>query len=225
MFKFENGKQAETPSEFRDLQNEALVREYVVIVDRSGSMKKKDGVFGTRWKSAQKAVTKIIDAIFKHDTDGRVPVYLFDDQVDFLGECTDSSHVKGVFESYEPRGTTDLARCLKVAMEKYSGTRRADYSSVPGTTFIVLLDGGADDEEAVRDVIRHYANPDNGYIRTHTDIAISFLQVGNDPGATSFLQGLDDDITGLPDIVDTKKASFLDTKNGVERLLLDAIFD
>jgi len=105
---------AETKSETKALSKEALVRQYVIIVDRSGSMDSPDG-FGTRWKSARKAVEKLVDAVFEYDTDGRVPLYLFDDQVEFVGECTSSSQVKGVFESYEPRGTTDLAKCLDVA--------------------------------------------------------------------------------------------------------------
>ena len=216
---------AETPSELKDLQKEALVRQYVILIDRSGSMKLPDGFMKTRWDSARKVVTKIIDSVFEYDTDGRVPVYLFDDQVEFLGECTNSSHVKGVFESYGPRGTTDLAQCLDVAMKTHSGNRRPDYSVVPGTTYVVVLDGTTDNNSAVKDIIRHYADPASGYIENHTQIGISFVQVGSDPGATSFLKDLDDGIEGVPDIVDTKSDSFVMKKGGPDKLLFDAIFD
>ena len=216
---------AETPSELKSLQKEALVRQYVLLVDMSGSMKLPDGIMKTRWDSARKVVTKIIDTVFEYDTDGRVPVYLFDDQVEFLGECTNSSHVKGVFESHKPRGTTDLAQCLDIAMKTYSGKNRPDYSIVPGTTYIVVLDGNTDDNEAVKNIIRHYADPASGYIENHTQIGISFVQIGSDPGATRFLQDLDDGIEGVPDIVDTKKDSFVMKKGGTDKLLFDAIFD
>ena len=194
-------------------------------MNRSGSMATPDGFGKTRWDSAQKAVTKIIDAVFKYDTDKRVPLYLFDDQVEFMGECTNSSQIKGVFESHAPRGTTDLAKCLNEAMEKYCGKRRIDASIVPGTTFIVLLDGGADDEEAVKKTLHKFADPANGYIENHCDLAISFLQLGKDPGATKFLQDLDDGSPEYPDVVDTKLVDFIYQKGGVDKLLMDAIFD
>jgi hypothetical protein len=184
-----------------------------------------DGMFGNRWKSAQKAVTKIIDAVFKYDTDGRVPLYLFDDQVEFMGECTNASQIKGVFESHGPRGTTDLAKCLNEAMEKYAGKRRADFKTIPGTTFIVLLDGGADDEEAVKKTLHKFADPANGYIENHTQIGAAFIQIGDNPGATKFLQDLDDGSPGYPDICDTSKDEELFKTGGVEKMLRGAIFD
>lgn len=214
---------AETPSELKVLTTEALVRNYTLIVDRSGSMDSPDGRFASRWSSAQKAVTKLVEAIFRYDVDKSVPLYLFDDQVEFIGECTDASQIKGVFESYRPRGTTDLAKCLDVAMEKYSG-KRANVEHVPGSTFIVILDGGADDPEAVKRVIRKYADPANGYVKNHCDIAISFVQLGEDPSATAFLKDLDDNMKPL-DIVDHKFDDDLYKPGGVDKVLMDAIFD
>ena len=217
--------QAETPSETKELQKEALVRKYSILIDRSGSMGSPDGFGKTRWDSARKAVEKIVDAVFEYDDDGRVPLYLFDDQVEFVGECTSSSQVKGVFESYQPRGTTDLAKCLDLAMKTYLPKNRVDKEFLPGSTFIVILDGTCDDKDAVKTVIRHYADPASGYIKSHTDAAISFLQVGDDSGATAFLQELDDGSPEYPDIIDTKKDSFISQKDGPKKLLYDAIFD
>lgn len=184
-----------------------------------------DGMHGTRWKSAQMAVTKIVDAVFKFDTDGRIPLYLFDDQVEFMGECTNSSQIKGVFESHGPRGTTDLAKCLNEAMDKYAGKRRSDFATVPGTTFIIILDGGADDEEAVKTVLHRFADPANGYIDNHTNLGLSFIQIGDSPGATRFLKELDDGSPEYPDIVDTVVDDTLFKAGGVEKMLRGAIFD
>ena len=216
---------AETRSEVKELQTEALVRQYVIVVDMSGSMNTPDGFGKTRWDSARKAVEKIVDGVFKYDTDGRVPLYLFDDQVEFVGECTNSSQVKGVFESYQPRGTTDLAKCLDVALKTYSGKNRPDYSVVPGTSYLVLLDGSTDNNEAVKTVLHHYADPASGYIENHTQIAISFIQLGDNEGATRFLRELDEGSPGYPDICDTLKDEALFKKGGVEKAFYNAIFD
>lgn len=216
---------AESPSELKDLTNEALVRSYAILIDRSGSMSSPDGMFGTRWNSAQKAVTEIVDTVFKYDTDGRVPLYLFDDQVEFVGECTDSSQVKGVFESYQPRGTTDLAKCLDVAMKKYAGKHRQNCSTVPGSTFIIILDGSTDDNDAVKTVLNHYADPANGHIENHTDVGISLIQIGDDDEATRFLKELDDGSPEYPDICDTLFDNELFKSGGVEKMLRDAVFD
>jgi hypothetical protein len=41
-------------------------------------------------------------------------------------------------------------RVLKEALGKYAGKKRPNYQVVPGTTLLILLDGGADDEGAVQ---------------------------------------------------------------------------
>ena len=215
---------AESPSEKRDLEKEALARQYVLIIDRSGSMSWPDGTT-TRWESARKAVEKLVEAAFTYDTDHMVPVYLFDDKVEFVGECTSSSQVVDVFKNYQPRGTTDLAQCLEVAMEEYAGRKRPNYEVCPGTTFIVVLDGCADDKDAVKRVLRKFSDPASGYVANHTQLAVSFLQIADDSGATAFLKELDCGFAGSPDIVDTKKDDILSVPGGVDKLLYDAIFD
>ncbi|CAM9902186.1 unnamed protein product [Pylaiella littoralis] len=216
---------AESPSELAGLKTEALARAYTIIVDRSGSMDSPDGFGKTRWDSARKAVEKLVDTVFRYDTDGSVPLYLFDDQVEFVGECTSSSQVKGVFESYSPRGTTKLAECLEVAMKKYLPKNRDNSEVVPGSTFLILLDGSTDDNDAVKKVLHYYADPANGFIKSHTDVALSFIQIGDNGPATKFLEELDEGSPEYPDVVDTKKDNVLFEKGGVERILHDAIFD
>lgn len=214
---------AETPAETRELKKEALARQYVLIIDRSGSMAARDGL-GTRWDSAASAVAKIIETVFKYDVDHSVPLYLFDHDVEFVGECTNVGQVSQVFSEYKPRGTTDLAKVLDVAMEEYAGRKRPNYALIPGVTFIVLLDGGADDEAAVRRVIQKFATPANGFIANHTQLAVSFVQIGDDSGATRFLKDLDDNLPPI-DVIDTKKDDIIFTPGGIDRLLHDAIFD
>ncbi|KAG5186320.1 hypothetical protein JKP88DRAFT_156846 [Tribonema minus] len=213
---------AETPRELKDLQKEALARQYVIIVDRSGSMGAADGR-GTHWDSARDAVTRMIDTVLNYDIDHTVPVYIFDNECVFIGEVTKASQVKQIFTEFKPRGTTDLNNVLVEALETYAGTKRPNYELVPGTTFIVLLDGGADDEDAVMKTVCRFADPRNGYVANHTQIAISLCQIGDDPSATRFLKRLDDEIE--PDICDTQKDDILSETGGLDRLLYSAIFD
>lgn len=217
------GEMAESVKELTDLQKEALCRQYVIIVDRSYSMTTHDEG-GDRWGAARKAVENMVDVIYHYDVDHSVPFYLFDNEVVFVGELTDSSQVSGVFKDFSPRGSTGLGAALEEALGKYAGSHRPNYSVVPGTTFIVLLDGGADDKDHVKDVIRKYINPENGYVENHTQIAISFVQVGDDSGATHFLQDLDDNMKPL-DVIDTKKDDIIYEDGGIHRILHDAIFD
>ena len=219
------GGMAENAQELRELTAEALARQYVFIIDRSGSMMSLDGNSGkTRWDSAQSAIEKMVETVFRFDIDHTIPLYVFDYETVFVGELTSSTQVRQVFKDYKPRrGTTNLDGALKEALGCYAGTKRPNYTLVPGTTFIVLLDGGADSESAVFETLRFYADPRNGYIANHTQIAISFLQIGDDPSATNFLQALDDNIE--PDICDTKKDDILNEPGGLDRLLYDAIFD
>lgn len=215
---------AETPSEKCELEKEALARQYCLVCDMSGSMSWPDGST-TRWESARKAVEKLVEVMFKFDTDGSVPLYLFDDKVEFVGECVNSGQVVEVFDKYKPRGTTDLAQCLDAVVEKYVGKNRTNFALVPGTTIVVILDGSTDSNEAVKNLIRKVADPANGYIENHSNVGFSFIQIGDDPGATAFLKELDDGLVGRPDVCDTKKDNELFAPGGVERVLRDAIFD
>ena len=217
-------KMAETKEEECVLKKEALVRQYVLLIDRSGSMSWPDRGRGSRWMSAQKATEALVPVLFKHDVDKSIPIYLFDSDVTFVGECTDVSQVQAIFNEYQPGSTTNLAQALDTAMQTYLGSKRANYELVPGTTFIVFLDGGADDKNAVIQTLQKYADPANGYIANHTQAAVSFIQIADDHSATEFLQSLDD-LKPL-DIVDTKKDDLLFTgPQGIEQLLHDAVFD
>lgn len=218
-------KMAENSQEKDVLIKEALTRQYVVCVDRSGSMSFPDKNGRTRWMSAKMAVEALIPVIFKHDADGSVPLYLFGSFTEFVGECTNPQQIAEVFDNYQPGGTTNLSECLEKAMGTYLGSKRANYEVVPGTTFIVLLDGGADDPERVKGIVKKYADPANGYIANHTQAAISFVQIADDPGATKFLQSLDDMNPPETDICDTKRDDIIYEKDGIEKLLRDAIMD
>ena len=215
---------AESLEEKKSLEKEALARSYVFCIDRSGSMMTPDGA-GTRWDSAQRAVEQLVGKVLEFDLDGSVPLYLFDYETEFVGDCVSPSQVLSVFKDLPPRrGTTNLAPCLDTVLGKYAGKNKENYENVPGLTVVVLLDGETDSNQAVKDVMRKYADPANGFCASHVEISIAFVQLGDDPGATAFLKELDEGVAGLPDICSTCKDEKLFAPGGVEKCLYDAIF-
>ncbi|ACH46899.1 putative von Willebrand factor [Feldmannia species virus] len=215
---------AESAAETKMLEKEALVRQFVLLIDRSGSMGWPDGDDKTRWERAKEVTKALVPSLFKYDVDKSIPLFLFDSEVSFVGECTNASQIETVFTEYQPGTTTNLSGALEQAMEMYLGSKRVNYEVVPGTTFIVLLDGGADNPDEVVQVLQKYADPANGYISNHTQAAVSFVQIADDISATMFLRSLDE-LKPL-DIVDTKKDDFIfSTDGGVDKLLHDAVFD
>ncbi|MDD9951282.1 MAG: hypothetical protein OXT67_06915, partial [Zetaproteobacteria bacterium] len=175
-----------------ELQTEALTRQYVLLIDKSGSMTIPDpdgGRYGNRWGAAELATQKIIHTAFKFDMDNKVPTYLFGHKVDEIGEISDPQHVMSLFSEYRPDGcSTNLAAALDMAMATHLGAARNNYGVVPGTTFIILTDGRPNSESAVEAVVQKYANPANGYVKDDQELALLFIQLGDDKGASDFLQ-------------------------------------
>ena len=169
---------------------EHLARDYVLVIDRSGSM----SVHG-RWKEAEQAVQKLAPYICKFDPDG-VDIFLFDHQFQKFGGVKSAEEVKGIFSSTGPRGSTDLAQVLNACFEDhFAGDRGA-------TSILVVTDGSPDSRKDVEDVIVRAANS----IAEDEELSVSFLQIGDDGGAAQFLAKLDDDLEGHGakfDIVDT----------------------
>lgn len=211
-----------------ELKKEALARQYVLLIDNSGSMGSADPDGGTRWKAAENVTKQLIDAMFKYDMDHKVPVFLFGHEIVNVGEVSKPEHVMAIFKDHGPTGaSTDLASALDASLKLHLGASRNNYEVVPGTTIVVITDGAPNSQSAVLETLRRYADPKNGLIKNDEELAISFIQVGDDSGAKSFLDGLDGGFMfdgRKLDICDTKKDDDV-RKLGAEKILADAIFD
>eukprot|EP00994_Dinema_validum_P008013 NODE_699_length_1414_cov_208.271062_g518_i0.p1 GENE.NODE_699_length_1414_cov_208.271062_g518_i0~~NODE_699_length_1414_cov_208.271062_g518_i0.p1 ORF type:complete len:402 (+),score=134.60 NODE_699_length_1414_cov_208.271062_g518_i0:79-1206(+) len=175
---------------FAHLQEQS-VRDYVVLVDRSVSMR-----FMGKWEQARQAVEYLAPYVCKCDPDG-ITLYLFDHKFQKWDNVTSASVVSEAFTTCPPRGSTNLADVLQAAFDDhFEGTRRA-------TTILVVTDGEPDSREPVKEAIVNAANKSS----SASDLRISFIQIGNDAKATAFLKELDDDleVEGVckHDIVDT----------------------
>lgn len=176
-------------------------RDYTVIIDKSGSMSTPDQRGSrTRWQECQEATLALARKCEEFDPDG-ITVYLFSGKFWRYDNVT-SAKVAQVFQENEPSGRTDLAGVLKDALNNYFKRKAAGETKSNGETFLVITDGEPDDRKAVmREIVEASRK-----IARDEELAISFVQVGNDPQARRFLKVLDDELESAGaqfDIVDT----------------------
>jgi len=187
---------------FQHLSTKDLIRDYVLIIDKSGSMA------GSRWKEARDAVKQIAPKVVEADPDG-VTLYFFSDGKPAKYENVQTSQqVNDCFERVKPGGSTDLAGVLQAAFDEHFASSRVKAGYPPGhapTTILCITDGEPNDKESVIKVIIKAANR----IREDPELSVSFIQIGTDKDATKFLQKLDDGLEKKGakfDIVDTLTA-------------------
>lgn len=167
-----------------------LQRDYVLLIDRSGSMST-----GRRWRDACNAVKTLAPYVCKFDPDG-INLFFFDHEVLRFENITNPSAVEALFEKHKPRGSTNLAKALHLAFEDHFAGKRG------ATTILVVTDGAPDSKNEVRRILTRAANS----VEEIDELSVSFIQIGDESGATKFLEELDDELVGQGakiDIVDT----------------------
>jgi hypothetical protein len=163
-------------------------RDYTIIVDKSGSMATKDQPGSrSRWVTARESTEAFARKCEELDPDG-LTLYVFASKFRRYDNVT-ADRVGTVFVENEPCGGTDLAGVLDDAFTRYF-ERKAAGQSRP-ETILVVTDGAPDDEKAVMRAVIKAAKR----VTTGDELAVSFIQVGNDPAARRFLKILDDEMT------------------------------
>lgn len=202
-------------------------RDYVIIIDRSASMKTPDQKGGmTRWK----AVEEVIKAIYwelneKYDPDG-VTIYLFANSFKKIPDIQNEQKIMKIFEEFGPvLGGTNLDEVLQDAINIYF-QRKSDKEKLKknGQIILVFTDGEPNDENAVISVIIEATQK----LKSREELGISFIRVGEDKGAIEFLEKIDDGLIPLGaihDICDTKSLTQVQNMEDLSELLLDAIRD
>jgi len=195
-------------------------RDYTLILDKSGSMSTKDQPGGrSRWAAARESAQALAAKCAELDPDG-LTLYVFGSRFKRYDNVT-AERVVQVFTENEPSGGTDLAGVLGHAFASYF-ERRAKGKARP-ETIVVVTDGEPDDARAViRTIIAASRN-----VTKDEELAVSLVQVGNDPQARRFLKLLDDELVsaGAPfDICDTVTLDEVE-ELGLTEVLLNAIHD
>jgi hypothetical protein len=195
-------------------------RDYTLIIDKSGSMAQKDQPGGrSRWACAEESTAAFAAKCEELDPDG-LTLYLFAGRFRRYDNVT-ASRVALVFRENEPCGSTDLAGVLRHAFEAHFA-RKAKGSARP-ETLLVVTDGEPDDQGAVLRVLIEATHR----IDRDEELAVSFIQIGNDVKARCFLEVIDDDLVkggARFDICDTVTLDEAETI-GLTEVLLRAIND
>ena len=177
-------------------------RDYTLILDKSGSMSISDQPDGmTRWQAAQESTLALARKCEQLDPDG-ITVYTFSTRFKRYDNVT-TSKVEQIFLENDPMGTTNLAAVLRDATAQFLKRKAAgELGDKVGETILVITDGEPDSQ---RDVIQVILDVSQKLDRDE-ELAISFIQVGQDASATKFLKALDDqleDVGAKFDICDT----------------------
>jgi hypothetical protein len=174
--------------------------DYTLILDKSGSMSTPDQGGKSRWEVAQESTVALARKCEQFDPDG-ITVYMFSSRFKRYDNVT-SAKVEQIFLENDPVGTTNLAAVLMDATNSYFHRRAARQTKPAGETILVVTDGAPDEPKAVMEAIINATRQ----MERDAELAISFIQVGSDPGATKFLKALDDQLQGVGakfDICDT----------------------
>ncbi|MFO0563541.1 MAG: VWA domain-containing protein [Polyangiales bacterium] len=197
-------------------------RDYTLILDKSGSMAQPDARTGrSRWNIVQESTLALASRCEQLDPDG-LTVYLFNGRFKRYDNVRTDTVAK-LFRENEPMGSTNLAGVLDDAFAQYFARKTANRAGHKPETILVVTDGEPDDPRAVMKVIIEASRK----LERDEELAVSFVQVGDDPGAARFLKALDDDLGRAGarfDIVDTLTITDLEDRP-LSEVLLDAIRD
>jgi len=152
--------------------------DFVVMIDKSGSMSTRG-----RWQEAQRAVALVTTACCRASPEG-ITVFFFGSpgSLQKFTNVKSGEQVISLFQKCRPAGTTCLDGALANAFESHFQKPK----KLP-TSILVITDGEPNSKQAVVKEIMNAANR----CQTPHELAVSFLQVGNDAACTRFLRKID----------------------------------
>lgn len=191
-------------------------RDYVVVVDQSGSMSAPDCAGNkSRWDYCKESTQALVEKVCTLDPDG-VDFYFFNSKFTRHENIT-GAKVGSLFTQTSPIGSTAFEPVLSDIFAKHFAKQQRP------TTVLFITDGEATDPSETTKAIIKAANK----IEADEELAISFIQVGRDTSAAVFLKKLDDDLQKAGakfDIVDTITMETMEGQS-LEETLLAAIND
>ncbi|TFK43865.1 hypothetical protein BDQ12DRAFT_675689 [Crucibulum laeve] len=175
----------------------------VIIVDDSTSMTK-------FWTEVSSALASLAAIAGTYDEDGIDVHFLNSPQYEL--HLRTEQDVQQLFNSVSPGGYTPIGDKLEEFLLPYVKKFKAEYDSLkPGkktkvkpVNYLIITDGvPSDDPESVIEITAKRLDQMNAPL---SQVGIQFVQIGNLPEATAYLQELDDALKGkygMRDIVDT----------------------
>lgn len=203
--------------------------DYVILVDRSGSMDTEDCPGNkSRWEQAKEWGKQFATQCEQYDDDG-IDVIFFDHSlIDFTNVT--SSKIDEMFRKYNPNGSTDTAKAVKKAFDLYFDRKKKSSGGLfskakPCKPMIVICitDGEPDSKSELRHVIIDTTKK----LDNDKELGITFVQVGSNKDARKFLKELDDDLQNKGakfDIVDCKDCDEMNNCS-IDDVLIGAVTD
>lgn len=197
-------------------------RDYVLVIDKSGSMEERDCAGGkSRWVYAQESTMAIARRVNEWDPDG-ITVIPFAGSFKVYDNTTPDK-VKDIFNENSPMGGTTLSPVLEQVFTTHFNQKQKGTLKANGTLCLVVTDGQPSDEQAVARSIVNFTKK----LDSREEFGLSFIQVGKDSSASAYLKRLDDHLTAEGakyDIVDTKTIEEVESI-GLEETLVAALTD
>ena len=166
--------------------------DYIVLVDKSGSMSTTDCPNGkSRWAYAQENVLAIARKCQEFDANG-ITVGVFSDKCKLYENVTDGAGIlENIFKENEPSGGTDTAGAVGMVIDEYIASKGS--ATCKPIVCVIITDGRPNDEAALVQVIVNATKK----ISTREEIGLEFIQIGKDEHAKEFLNRLDNNMTKL----------------------------
>lgn len=177
-------------------------RDFSIVVDRSGSMSAGNGNGQTRWQAAQEGAVALARKCSQFDPDGIEVIMFATKAVKFSDQSPEK--VDQLFKEHDPMGSTNLTEALNVFFAGYFERKKTGTAKAKGEIAVFITDGEPNDRNTAATAIINATK----MLEREDELGMTFIQVGDDPGATDFLTYLDDDLEKLGakfDIVDTIK--------------------
>eukprot|EP00727_Mastigamoeba_balamuthi_P003762 m51a1_g13383 hypothetical protein (337) ;mRNA; f:948-2342 len=124
---------------------EGPARDYVILVDNSGSMA------GSNWREAAKALSRLAPYACRADPDG-ITLYFFSDSHSRHDNVRTAQDVEALFRRVQPDAGTNMTGALQAAFDEH-------FAAPAGrmTTMLVITDGQPANEDSVMRAIREAA--------------------------------------------------------------------
>lgn len=196
-----------------------LNRDYVLLVDKSGSMSTPDVDGKSRWDAIKEASVAVARKLDEIDPDGIVFGLFSGTPQRFPNAKPDK--IERLFKEQEPGGSTALHLALAAELDDYLQRKAQGKTHANGEAIFVVTDGAPDNREKVAQVIVNTTKR----LTSPNELNITFIQVGKDSAATEFLNRLDDDLEkegAKYDIVDTITLEAMGSKPFTQ-VLIDAV--
>lgn len=196
-------------------------RDFSIIIDRSGSMSSGNGNGQTRWQAAHEGAVALARKCSEFDPDG-IEVIMFGSKVVRFEDQTPEK-VDQLFKENDPMGSTNLTGALDVFFSGYFERKKTGTNKAKGEIAVFITDGEPNDRKsAAQSIIEATKKLDR-----EDELGMTFIQVGDDAGASEFLTYLDDDLEKLGakfDIVDTIKMADCE-ETPLTQVLINALED